>query len=101
MSLGLMEEVTKVEDTTRTVEELRVRESVFDVGGIVVVEGLDSACVTSVVAVKVSSDVTSDVTSCVASEVKSDVVSIKVGRSVVVAVRSSEANDVSQHMAWS
>jgi hypothetical protein len=94
VSLGLIEEVTKVEDTTTTVEELRVREAVFVVVGIVVVEGLDSDCVTSVVALG-ASDVTSEETSCVASEVKSDVVSIKVAMSVVVALRSSEASDVS------
>jgi hypothetical protein len=67
-----MEEVTKVEDTTMTVEELRARVAVSDIVGIVVVEGLDSDWVASVVASVVASEISS--VACVASEVKSDVV---------------------------
>lgn len=68
-----MEDVTNVEDTTMTVEELRARVAVFDIVGIVVVERLGSDWVTSVV---VASAVASEVSSvvCVVSDVKSDVV---------------------------
>lgn len=67
-----MEDVTKVEDTTMTVEELRARVAVFDIVGIVVVERLGSDWVTSVVASAVASEVSS--VGCVVSDVKSDVV---------------------------
>lgn len=93
-----MEEVIKVDDTTITVEVLLARELVpVVVGTVFVVAGSDFVWVASKVAFEVSSDVASDVTSWVASEVKSDVVSIRVA-SVVVALRSSRAGGVSQHM---